>query len=108
MESFWNPVEHLVEFFVEIVVFRLLAISAEELHCACLTGFKMRLCPITYYIKDKIKRQNLGLTLHPHFTSLKLCKCSEIPDISTRVASTPGRTKTNHHWLNHLQILYMR
>ena len=41
METIWNPVEHQWWFFcVEIAdVFRLLAISAEELHCGCLTGF---------------------------------------------------------------------
>ena len=40
-----------------------------------------------------------------HFTSLELCKCSQIPRPSPRVASTPNRTKTNHHWLNHQQTL---
>ena len=29
-----------------------------------------------------------------HFTSLKLCKCSQIPHPSPRIASTPNRTKT--------------
>ena len=31
-----------------------------------------------------------------HFTSLKLCKCSQIPNPSPRVASNPNRTKTSH------------
>ena len=41
-----------------------------------------------------------------HFTFLKLCKCSQIPHPSPRVASTHNRTKTNHHQLNHLQTLH--
>ena len=40
-----------------------------------------------------------------HFTSLKLCKCSQIPHPSPRVASTSNRTETNHHWLKYLQTL---
>ena len=39
-----------------------------------------------------------------HFTSLKLCNCSQIPPPSLRVA--PTRSKTNHRWLNHLQTLH--
>ena len=31
---------------------------------------------------------------------------SHIPHSSFKVASTPNRTKTNHHWLNHLQTLH--
>ena len=53
------------------------------------------------YTKHKTKRWNFRLTLRPHFTSLKLCKCSQI-----RVVLTPNRTKTNDCWLNHLQILH--
>ena len=58
------------------------------------------------YTKHKTKRGNPGLNLHPHFASMKLRKCFQIPYTSPRVASTPNRTKINHHWLNHLQILY--
>ena len=38
-----------------------------------------------------------------YFTSLKLCKCSQIPHSLPRIVSTPNRTKTNHHQLNHRQ-----
>ena len=31
---------------------------------------------------------------------------SHIPHSSFKVASTPNWTKTNHHWLNHLQTLH--
>ena len=41
-----------------------------------------------------------------HFTSLKLCKCFQVPHPSPRVTATSSRTKTNHHWLNHLQTLH--
>ena len=40
------------------------------------------------------------------FTSMKLCKCSQIPHPSTKVVSTSNRTKFKHHWLNHLQTLH--
>ena len=40
------------------------------------------------------------------FTSLKLCKCSQISQPSPRVASASNRTKTHLHWLNHLQKLH--
>ena len=42
-----------------------------------------------------------------HFTSLKLCKSSQIPLPSPSLASASSRTRPNHHWLNHLHILYM-
>ena len=32
-----------------------------------------------------------------YFTSLNLCKYSQIPKSSLRIASIPNRTKTNHH-----------
>ena len=66
METIWNPVEHQWWFFcVEIAdVFRLLAISAEELHCGCLTGFQMRLCPITYYSSQSSEEKLPSLGLH--------------------------------------------
>ena len=38
-----------------------------------------------------------------NLTFLKLCKSSQISHQSPRVETTPKRTKTNHHWLNHLQ-----
>ena len=38
-----------------------------------------------------------------NLTSLKLCKCSHVPHLSPRVISTSNRTKTNHHYLDHLQ-----
>ena len=41
-----------------------------------------------------------------HFTSLKLCKCFQVPHPSPRVTATSSRTKANHHWLNHLQTLH--
>ena len=41
-----------------------------------------------------------------HFTSLKLCKCSQMPHSSPRVAPTLNTTKINHHWFHHLQTLY--
>ena len=46
-------------------------------------------------------------SLIKHFTSLKLWKRSQIPQPSPRVTLTlnKSRTKTNHHWLNHLQTL---
>ena len=76
----------------------------------------MILCPITYYNLQKVweeafhhlgyireswnyptsffswftpnTRWDLGLTPQPHFTSLKPCKCSQIPHPSPRVTST--------------------
>ena len=45
------------------------------------------------YMKHKTKKLNLGLTKWLHFTSLKLCTCSQITHPSPRVASTPNRTK---------------
>ena len=30
-----------------------------------------------------------------------MCVCFKILQPSSVVASTPNRTKTNHHWLNH-------
>ena len=41
-----------------------------------------------------------------HFTSLKQCKCYQIPHPPLRVVSAPNKTKTNYHWLNHLQKLH--
>ena len=32
-----------------------------------------------------------------YFTSLNLCKYSQIPKSSLRIASIPNRIKTNHH-----------
>ena len=58
------------------------------------------------YTKRKTKTWKIGLTTRPHFIFLKLSKCSKIPHPSPRMGSTPNRTKTNHHWLNHLKILY--
>ena len=40
-----------------------------------------------------------------HFTTLKLCKCSQIPNPSHRIAPTANLTKTNCRWLNLLYIL---
>ena len=40
-----------------------------------------------------------------HFTSLKLCNYSQILYPSLRVAITPNRLKTNHYWLNLLNLL---
>ena len=37
---------------------------------------------------------------NPGNIPLKLCKCSQIPHSSPRVASTSNRTKTNHYWLS--------
>ena len=34
------------------------------------------------------------------------CKYYKIPHPSLRVASNSNQTKTNHHWLNHLQTLH--
>ena len=48
---------------------------------------------------------SLAITLET-FTSLKLCKCYQIPHPSLRVASNPNKTKTNYHWLNHLTTLH--
>ena len=58
-------------------------------------------CPLILLIftKRKTKRRNHGLIPHSRFTSLRLGKCSRISLPSPRVASTPNRTKTNHHWL---------
>ena len=124
----WIPVKHLwCSFFAEIVdFFRLLAIFAKELHCGswaelveCLRrGFlslglhkgsfdSACILILLIYTKRKAKRWNLWLTPCPHFPSLKLCKCSQISHPSPRIASTPNRTKTNHHWINHPQILHM-
>ena len=41
-----------------------------------------------------------------NFISLTLYKFSQISHPSPRVTSTSNRTKTNHHWLNHLQTLH--
>ena len=38
-------------------------------------------------------------------TSPKLCKCSQISHPSLRVDQPPIEQKSNHQWLNHLQIL---
>ena len=48
---------------------------------------------------------SLGTTLEI-FTSRKLCKWYQIPHPSLRIAWTPNKTKTNHHWLNRLQALH--
>ena len=58
------------------------------------------------YTIHKTKGWNLGPTPRPHVFFLKLCKCFQILHLSPRVTSTPNRTKTKHHWLNHLQILH--
>ena len=42
------------------------------------------------YTKHKTKRRNLGLIRCPHFTSLKLYTCSQIPHPSPRVESSPN------------------
>ena len=46
-------------------------------------------------------------SLSLEITSWKLFKCSQISHLSPRVESTPNRTKTNHHWLNHLQAIHI-
>ena len=49
-------------------------------------------------------RNNTGDILLPwNCASVRI---SHIPHSSFKVASTPNRTKTNHHWLNHLQTLH--
>ena len=40
-----------------------------------------------------------------HFTSLKLCKCSQILQPLPREASTPNIRKINHYWFNLLHTL---
>ena len=47
------------------------------------------------FIYPSIKSWN-----NPGNIPLKLCKCSQIPHSSPRVASTSNRTKTNHYWLS--------
>ena len=38
------------------------------------------------YTKHKTKRWNIGLTPLPHSSSLKLCKCSQIPHLAIRAS----------------------
>ena len=49
--------------------------------------------------------KSLGTTWW-YFTVLKLCKCSWMIHPLPSEASTSNRTKTNHHWLYHLQALH--
>ena len=56
-------------------------------------------------IEFKLGFPGLRIRSHNH-QLLKLCKCSQIPLPPPRVASASNRTKTNHHWLSHLQTLH--
>ena len=65
----------MVEIFVKMLnVLKPLVIFAGELYRGCLTGFQMRLCPITYYSSKKNSEtfQHWGYTRESQGNSLDL------------------------------------
>ena len=63
-------------------------------------------CHVSVLLQFYISIQKVLGQLWRYFPFLKLCKCSCMLHPLPTVASTPIRTKTNHHWLYHLQVLH--
>ena len=95
----WNPVVHLLWIFckrgpswicdmipntnLSITYYSLQKVWGEAFYHWSYTSK-----PSTHpaYTKHKTKRWNIGLTPLPHSSSLKLCKCSQIPHLAIRAS----------------------